>query len=83
MKLTHVSRHGLTLAGSGLTRVTTPPLFRDVRRLHLTGATKSSAIPDARGRITFSVDLGAANRSQEFTAGTTTPVTQRKVSFRR
>lgn len=80
LRLTHVSSRGLTLAGSGLTTVTTPAWFRGDRVVALRGATTPSAVPDSAGRITFSVNLGPADTQQQYTAGATTSV--RRVSVR-
>ena len=74
LRLTEVSSRGLTLAGSGLTKVTTPGLFRGDRRVSLTGATTDSATPDSAGRITFTVDLGAADTQQQYAPGAATNV---------
>lgn len=81
MYLRHVNRAGLTITGSGRTTVTTAPLFRGVRRVQLRGAVQKSARPDRRGRITFAVDLGPADRKQELTAGAQTTRTSRVVRF--
>lgn len=83
LRLAAVSGHGLTLAGSGLTRVTTPGLFKGARRVLLSGATTRSAVPDSLGRITFTVDLGTPDTQQEYTAGATTTVHTKTVRFTR
>jgi S-formylglutathione hydrolase FrmB len=81
MRMDRVSRHGLTPTGSGTTTVTTPPLFRGVKRVDLDGATAPVARPDSAGRITFTVDLGPADTDQEYTPGATTTQTTRAVRF--
>ena len=82
MQLGDVSRGGLTLTGSGTTQLTTPPLFSGARRVALAGARETSAKPDARGRISFSVDLGAPDEDQQYTPGASTKLTTRTVMFR-
>jgi len=84
LRLTRAGRSGLTLTGSGRTTVTTPPLFRGVRRVRLsgTGAT-AAARPDARGRIRFTVDLGRAHTTQEYRPDAPSKRVTRTVRFRR
>ena len=74
LTLQDAGRLGATLAGSGMTRVTTPPFFRgratvDVRTKG--GATKAVE-PDRRGRLHLTVDLGTpgslASRTVRFSA---------------
>jgi len=81
LRLSNVSERGLTLAGSGMTTVTSPPLFRGLRRVDLDGATAPTAIPDAEGRIRFTVGLGAPNAAQQYTAGVTTAENRRTVTL--
>jgi S-formylglutathione hydrolase FrmB len=78
----NVRRHGLTLVGSGRTTVTTPPVFGGAERIVLHGAMQKSVRADDHGRITFTVDLGAADRTQQYTVGATPTFTRRTVSFR-
>jgi S-formylglutathione hydrolase FrmB len=81
LRLDEVSAHGLTLIGSGLTTVTSPPLFRGLRRVGLSGAAPAVAAPDAAGRIRFTVDLGPADTDQQYTQGARTAQVSRTVSF--
>ena len=81
LRLNKVSARGLTLVGSGTTSVTTPPLFRGLRRVDLDNASPATATPDAAGRIRFTADLGAANTGQQYTPGVTTTQTSRTVTF--
>jgi hypothetical protein len=60
-------REGLTLTGSGLTKVQTAPLFAPGAILELTGAVEKSAMADSAGRIAFTVNLGRAHRNQQYT----------------
>src|SRR4051794_39715971 len=83
MQLDAVSARGLTLTGSGATGVVTPPLFRGVRRVDLDGATTAFATPDSAGHIRFTVDLGAPDADQQYTAGARPSQTTRSVSFSR
>jgi S-formylglutathione hydrolase FrmB len=75
-------RQGLTLAGSGLTHVTTPPLFKDsvVVEVRSDGA-EQRLRPDEEGRLIISVDLGPANRQQQYTYGSVNPAVTRRVTF--
>ena len=82
LRMEGASRDRLTLVGSGVTAVTTPPFFKGVRRVGLTGATQATATPDRTGRIRFSVDLGAPDSQQEDTPGATTTRTSRLVTMR-
>ena len=75
------SASGVTLVGSGLTTVTTPPLFRGEKRVALQGAVQSSVKPDGKGRITFTVDLGPADTQQQDTLGAVTAEVSRTVRF--
>jgi S-formylglutathione hydrolase FrmB len=65
LKLDDAGRGGATFTGSGTTTATTPAIFRDVLYVDVVGAGKTRrVIPDEAGRITFSVDLGAAHPNQ-------------------
>ena len=69
LQMRHADRDGLTLAGSGATRVTTPPFYRGARAVDVvtSGATRT-VTPDEDGRITFTVGLGAPHADQQDTA---------------
>ena len=81
LTMTNVTGAGLTLAGSGATAVTSPPVFRGVPSVAVSGASPAKAVPDAEGRIRFTVDLGPADAQQQYTPGATTTVTTRTVTF--
>ena len=81
MQLSDVTDLGLTIAGSGTTSVTTPPLFRGVKRVDVVNAEPAAARPDAAGRIDFDVDLGAPDTDQQYTPGATTNVMTQSVSL--
>jgi hypothetical protein len=81
LQLTGVSRRGLTLTGSGTTTVVTAPLFRDGRRVMLAGAQQRAVVPDAAGRVTFTVDLGPADTDQQYTPAAVTRQVRRTVTF--
>jgi S-formylglutathione hydrolase FrmB len=81
MRLRGARRHGMTIAGSGLTKVTTPPLFRRARRVTLEGAVEHRATPGRKGRIRFTVDLGPPDRGQEYRPGVETKRVTRTVTF--
>jgi S-formylglutathione hydrolase FrmB len=82
LALNGVSKQGLTIAGSGATRVTTPPLFtpsRPVSVLIVGFATTVMATP--AGQVTFTVQLGTANTGQQYRLGSTTNVTSATVTL--
>ena len=82
LQLRKVGSRGLTAIGSGSAKVTTPPLFRGVRRVELDNAGPAIAVPGAKGRIRFTVSLGAPNAEQQYTPGAGTTKTRRTVTFR-
>jgi S-formylglutathione hydrolase FrmB len=65
----NASRHGVTLTGSGLTSVTTAPLFDPGQTVGITGAGGSPATvqADNTGRLSLKVDLGAPHTLQQYT----------------
>jgi len=82
LELRGAGRRGATVVGSGLTRVVTPPFFRGARRVRLRGARERFAVPNRRGRIRFTVDLGEPSSGQQYRAGTKTNRVRRTVEFR-
>lgn len=74
--LTDVSRDGLTLQGSGVVSVTTPPVYAP-GSLHWVVAPPELGIDvwpnwpraDAQGRLRFNVKLGNSHQAQQFTVG--------------
>ncbi|MEV4422390.1 alpha/beta hydrolase-fold protein [Patulibacter sp. NPDC049589] len=82
LRLDDAGASGLTLTGSGLTTVTSPPSFAGVPRVDLAGATAGSVVPDPAGRIRFVVDLGPPDAAQQLTPGATTRRVRRAVSLR-
>jgi S-formylglutathione hydrolase FrmB len=81
LQLAGVTAGGLTLVGSGTTTVTTPPLFRGLRRVDLANASPAAAVPDAEGRIRFTVELGAPDTQQQDTPGAITKQIRRTVTL--
>jgi S-formylglutathione hydrolase FrmB len=79
--LRHAGRHGITVTGSGRTTVTTPPLFRGMRKVRLYDAVQHVVRPDRAGRISFAVDLGPADTAQQYTLGAVTREVSRTVTF--
>ena len=69
LQMRHAQRDGLTLIGSGTTRVTTPAFFsgKGAVRVITSGGTRT-VTPDADGRLTFTVDLGPPHPDQQDTA---------------
>lgn len=81
LQLTAVRRTGLTLTGSGSTTVSSPPLFRGVQQVILSGAIQRAVTPDASGRITFTVDLGTPDTDQQYTPLAVTRQVRQTVTF--
>lgn len=80
LEMRSVGAEGLTLVGSGITSVTTPPLFHGVRSVALSGAMQPTARP-RKGRIHFTVDLGPGDTQQQDTLGATPAQVSRTVTF--
>jgi hypothetical protein len=91
MQMRNAGRRGLTLVGSGTTKVTTPPFFKGRTAVTvITDGARHVLAPDADGRLHLSVDLGPAHTNQEYTAasqaageGTPGYFTTRTVRFAR
>lgn len=89
LQLSDVSAGGLSVSGSGVTTITTPPLFRGLRRVDLVDPGGSTAlVPDSAGRLKLDIDLGPAHTLQQDTtasraAGDGSPgyTTSRRVTF--
>jgi S-formylglutathione hydrolase FrmB len=82
LSLANVSSHGLTVMGSGTTTVTTPALFSASQLVDVVidgVGTTVEAAPD--GRLTFTVNLGAANSDQQYRIGSVTTVNTAQVTF--
>jgi S-formylglutathione hydrolase FrmB len=71
-------RSGVRLNGSGLTRVTTPPWYRELKKVDVDG--RSFAVR-ADGRLRFTVDLGPAHKVQQYAPGAATTMKSRRVGF--
>jgi hypothetical protein len=91
LQLTDAGRRGVTLTGSGATRVTTPPFFRGRRAVDVTTTQGTRRIKPGRGgRLRFSVDLVGTPQSVRFAprakrataAGAPRPITIRTRSNR-
>jgi hypothetical protein len=73
---------GLSLVGSGKTSVTTPPLFGRASAVDVIAkGTTTRAVPDAAGRIRFTVDLGPPQTQQQYTVGAPTDRVTQRISF--
>ena len=81
LEMKTASPEGLTLTGSGTTAVTSPPVFRDADRVELENALPKRAVPDASGRIRFTVDLGSPDTEQQYTLGAIPSRVSRTVTF--
>ncbi|MDX6666092.1 MAG: hypothetical protein QOG68_2298 [Solirubrobacteraceae bacterium] len=69
LQVRHAGRRGLTLVGSGTTRVTTPPFFRGIDAVAVVTADGTRVLsPDGDGRLAFSVSLGPPHADQQDTA---------------
>lgn len=67
LDVTDASRQDVTLTGSGDTAVTTAPLFAPGERVELEGASEPAAVADGSGRLSFTVSLGPASQTQQYT----------------
>jgi S-formylglutathione hydrolase FrmB len=82
LELGNVGRQGLTLSGSGTTVVTTPPLFAASRPVTVVvNGVASGVTASPEGRITFPVNLGAANAQQQYRSGSVTAVSSATVTL--
>jgi S-formylglutathione hydrolase FrmB len=68
LDVANASRTGVGLTGSGVTTVTTASYFAPAEVVGLSGAVEPSAVADAAGRITLTVDLGPPHQDQQYTA---------------
>lgn len=84
LDLHDVSSAGFTITGSGSTRVTTPPLFRGAAPVMvLVNGVATRVTPDRAGRLAIDVDLGPADRDQQYTLGAVTNRQSAVVRFAR
>jgi S-formylglutathione hydrolase FrmB len=82
LRMEKATARGVTLTGSGTTRVTTPALFAGNSAIDvIAGMTRTRAQPDAAGRLTFLVDLGSANEQQQYALGSQNPSMTQEVVF--
>lgn len=83
LELSAVTSAGLTLTGSGLTTVTTPPSHTPGHSVTVrgTGVDDGPVVADDQGRLTFEVDLGAANTTSLPPAVAAASAVTRAVSF--
>ncbi len=82
LDLQRVGATGLTITGSGLTRVTTPPLFRGARAVTvIIDGVARRVQPDPAGHLAVLVDLGPADQDQQYTPGAVTDLRTRVVRF--
>ena len=70
LRVEGAGRRGLTLIGSGTTKVTTPPYFRHARAVEVVSSSgkRITVKPSRRGRLRFSVDLGPPHPDQQYTS---------------
>jgi S-formylglutathione hydrolase FrmB len=81
MRLANVGDRSMIVSGSGLTTITSAPLFKGADLVVLSGATTQTAIPDEAGRITFDVGLGPADTVQQYTPGADPAEVAKVVTF--
>ncbi len=69
LRMQHAGRRGLTLIGSGTTKLKTAPYFRRARRVEVISSSgeRTTVKPSRRGRIRFDVDLGPPHPDQLYT----------------
>ncbi len=78
-ELSHATRRGFTLHGSGSATVVTPPDFAPRARVRVDGRMRRA---DAAGRLHVAVTLGPGNPAQALTPGATTRVFAQTVTLR-
>lgn len=67
LQITDASQAGLVLTGSGRTTVTTAGYFRPGQHVSVDfGGGMTAVVADSAGRLTFTVDLGPAHRTQQY-----------------
>ncbi len=82
LAMSGVSSEGLTLAGSGATQVTTPPLFTPSRPVTVViDGVETTVMATPAGRVTFTAQLGVANSGQQYRLGSVTSVTSATVTL--
>jgi S-formylglutathione hydrolase FrmB len=82
LQLRDAGRRGLTLVGSGTTRMRTPRFFRGRKAVDVViGDQRRTVAPGRAGRLRFSVDLGTPHADQQDTPGATDDFTTRTVRF--
>jgi len=69
----------LTLTGTGNTAVTSPALYKGLKKVDVNG---SPVRPDADGRLHFTVDLGEAHAVQQYTIDADENFVTRQVTFK-
>ncbi|WP_067686387.1 alpha/beta hydrolase [Nocardia jejuensis] len=73
LDLRDVSDTGLSVTGSGTTSITTPPLFRGADQVRVTvDGSPMTVSPNAEGEVTLVLDLGPADRQQQYRPGAVT-----------
>lgn len=82
LTLKDASVSGLTLSGSGFTRVTSPPFFSGIKEVAVGGGMPGTVKPDSEGRVQFSVDLGPANLNQQYRPASETSIKSVTVNLR-
>ncbi|WP_461154654.1 alpha/beta hydrolase [Saccharopolyspora tripterygii] len=84
LHLHDVSETGLRITGSGTTTVATPPLFQGFATVTVTvDGVATTVRPDQTGRISFTADLGPANRQQQYTASSDNDFHTAAITFTR
>lgn len=82
LSLSNASSSGVTVAGSGLTSITSASVFLPYQHVAVViGSTAMLVIADAQGRITFSIDLGSPSSGQQYRLGSSTVVRTVGVTF--
>jgi S-formylglutathione hydrolase FrmB len=83
LQLRDAGRSGLTLVGSGTTRVRTPRFFRGVEAVDVVTAGATRVVrPGRAGRLRFRVDLGPAHAGQQYAPGGADSFMRAEVRFR-
>jgi S-formylglutathione hydrolase FrmB len=73
------SETSLSLTGSGMASVISPPNYKGLKAVAVNG---KKVKPDSKGRVSFKVDLGRPHSIQQYRLGASTQFVTKQVSFK-
>ncbi|MEA2170091.1 MAG: hypothetical protein QOF76_3391, partial [Solirubrobacteraceae bacterium] len=82
LQMRDARRAGVTLEGSGITRVTTPRFFKKLRQVDVVDGATTTTHAVTAGRLQLDADLGPAHTVQAYTPGAPTDTTTRRLRFK-